>query len=89
MPEAPDGVIVTSMVAVWPGLMTTGANVAAGLMAASSTSPVDEVTDVSNCLATTVIDELTVPAGAGPEYGPHSVGAANQMPLSMVPPGGL
>src|ERR1700728_1575040 len=77
------------MVADWPGLMTTGAAEAAGLMAASSRSPVVEVTDVSNCLATTNMAELALPAGAGPEYGPHSVGAEPQNPFWMVPPGGL
>jgi hypothetical protein len=35
LPDAPDGVMVTLMVAVWPGLMITGVTVVAGLIAAS------------------------------------------------------
>src|SRR5882757_261758 len=78
--------MVTLMVAAWPGLMITGVTVVAGLIAASMMSPVSDVTEVLNCLACTVMDELTVPAGAGPGYGPHSLGAANQHePLWHVP----
>ena len=61
---------MTLTVADWPGLMTTGEKVVAGLMAASSRSPVDEVTAESNALAVALIDMLTVPAGAPLGYGP-------------------
>ena len=87
VPDEPLGVIVTLTVADWPGLMTTGENVVAGLVAASSRSPVEEVTAVSNALELTLIDRLTVPAGAPDGYGPTSLGVANQKPFVRLPAG--
>src|SRR6266700_2277595 len=81
VPDVPLGVIVTLIVADWPGLMTIGENVVAGLVAASSRSPVSEVTAESNALAVALMDMLTVPAGAPLGYGPISLGVANQNPL--------
>ena len=51
---------------LWPGWITAGENVVAGLVAASSMSPVSEVTVVSNAFVATCADMLTVPAGAAP-----------------------
>src|ERR1700730_12476865 len=87
VPDPADGVLVTLTVAVWPGLMTTVEKVVAGLTAASSRSPVLEVTAPSNALAATDMDMLTVPAGAPEGYGPISLGVANQNPSLRFPPG--
>src|ERR1700735_964864 len=72
-PDAPLGVIVTLTVPVRPGFITTGENVVDGLVAASSRSPVVEVTELSNALAVACIAMLTVPAGAPDGYGPTSL----------------
>src|SRR5216683_745380 len=80
--------MVTLMVTVWPGLMTIGEKVAAGLMAASQTSLVSDVTAGSNALVIAVMAMFAVPAGAGPLYGPHSLGTALQTPAVAMPPPG-
>ena len=66
LPAAADGVMVTLMVAVWPGLMVTGEAVVDGLTAVSQTSPGAEVTAGSNAFVVAVIVMFTVPAGAPP-----------------------
>src|ERR1700722_2671207 len=67
--------------------MTTGEKVVAGLTAASSRSPVLEVTAPSNALAATDMDMLTVPAGAPEGDGPISLGVAHKNPSLRCPPG--
>jgi hypothetical protein len=69
--------------------MTTGENLAAALADCRQRSPVPEVTAESNCLVCAVVTELTVPAGAGARYGPHSSGVAIQTPAVTLPPAGL
>ena len=49
-----------------------------------------EVTAGSNALVVAVIViEFSVPAGAGPANGPHSLGRLAQPPAVTVPPGGV
>src|SRR5580700_10240653 len=89
VPDVPDGVMVTLTIADWPGLMTIGENVVAGLSDASSRSPVVEVIVESKDLMVADIAILTVPAGAAEGYGPISLGVANQKPLLSSPPDGV
>lgn len=92
VPGAPDGVIVTLIVAVCPGLRTNGENVAkaAGSVDASQKSPVGELTAGSNAFAFAVIEIVADPVGGAAAYGPHSVGSATQKgPAVTVPPDGL
>ena len=85
VPDAPAGVMVTLMVAVAPGLMTIGENVAAGLVEIDQRSPVADVTAGSNLLVVAVMAILTVPAGAPPAgYGPHSLGRLDQLYLRLA-----
>jgi hypothetical protein len=89
VPEVPDGVNVTSITTVWPGLIMIGENGADGLVASSQRSPVEEVTAGSKAFEVEVMVIVAVPAGAELAYGPHSVGPADQIPAVTVPPGGL
>ena len=73
VPDAPDGVIVTLMVVVWPLLMVIGENDADAFVAASQRSPVVEVTAGSKAFACAAIEVVEDPAaratdGVGPAF---------------------
>src|SRR5271167_2965009 len=81
--------MVTSMTAVWPGVIVTGAKLADGSTDSSHRSLVGLVTAGSNVFMVAVSDMFTYPEGAGPEYGPISSGSPNQTPGCTVPPLGV
>ena len=87
MPDAPLGVIVTGIVAVWSGATVIGWNesrLVAGFALSDSRSPVGELTVGSNGLVTTLADVVADSLG-GPVVPnvPYSIGNTSHSPVSM------
>src|SRR4029077_19880535 len=87
VPDGPLGVIVTGIVAVWPGPTVIGWNesrLVAGFALSDSRSPVGELTAESNGLVTTLADVVT-DSGGGPVVPnvPYSTGRTSHSPVAI------
>ena len=83
LPDGPVGVIVTGIVASWPGATVTGARLpsAEASSAAAHISPVLELTVGSNGAVVADIDVVTGSVNAPPApNGPELRGVADQTP---------